>query len=88
MYQSLYPEERFPQGQPDLAVALNNLGRVLLDQDSYDEARRYCERSLAMREKLYPKGAYPQGHPELAEPEQPRPNFRGPGLVRRGAGLL
>ncbi len=61
-----YPTDRYPQGHPDLATSLNNLGALLEAQGSYGEARVYYERALAMRELLYPKDRYPQGHPDLA----------------------
>ena len=64
MYESLYPQERNPQGHPDLARSLDNLGVLLDAQGSYGEARDY-ERALAMRQSLYPKDRYPQGHPDL-----------------------
>ena len=66
MYQALYPKERYPQGHPDLALSLNNLGGVLKAQGAYGEARGYLERALAMYQALYPKERYPQGHPDLA----------------------
>ena len=67
MHQSLYPKDRYPQGHPDLAGSLNNLGGLLLDQGSYVEGRGYYERALAMHQSLYPKDRYPQGHPDLAQ---------------------
>jgi len=66
MRQALYTKERYPQGHPDLALGLNNLGFVLQTQGAYGEARGYLERALAMRQALYAKERYPQGHPDLA----------------------
>ena len=66
MCESLYPKARYPQGHPDLAISLNNLGALLQAQGSYGEARGYFERALAMHQSLYPKDRYPQGHPDLA----------------------
>ncbi len=64
--ESLYPKANCPEGHPDLAEALNAMGFLLEAQGSYDEARGYYERALAMCRSLYPKTRYPQGHPELA----------------------
>ncbi len=66
MTEALYPRNRYPQGHPDLAGSLNNLGSLLGAQGDYGGAREYFERALAMREALYPKEGYPQGHPDLA----------------------
>ena len=61
MNQALYPKERYPQGHPDLARCLDNLGQLLHDQGNYAEARGYLQRALEMNRALYP-----QGHPALA----------------------
>ena len=66
MYQALYPKERYPQGHPDLARSLNNLGVLLRAQGDYGEAQGYLQRALEMSQTLYPKERYPQGHPDLA----------------------
>ena len=66
MDEALYPKDRYPQGHPDLATSLNNLGTLLQAQGAYGEARGYYERALAMQQALYPKDRYPHGHPELA----------------------
>jgi CHAT domain-containing protein len=66
MRQALYPKERYPQGHPDLAQSLNNLGYLHLAQGDYAKALPLFERALAMRERLYPEARYPQGHPDLA----------------------
>ena len=41
MHQALYPKEQYPQGHPDLATSLNNLGALLQAQGEYGEARGY-----------------------------------------------
>jgi len=64
--EKLYPKDRYPQGHPELANSLNNMGFLLEGQGSYGEARVYYERALAMYQSLYPKDRYPQGHPDLA----------------------
>ena len=88
MRQALYPKERYPQGHPDLADSLNNLGSLLRPRGP--TARRGAtERALAMSQALYPKERYPQGHPDLATSLNnlgslaPRPRAD----LRRGAGL-
>ena len=65
MVQALYPKERYPQGHPNLARSLNNLGGVLQALGNYAEARGYFQRALEMIQALYPKERYPQGHPYL-----------------------
>jgi CHAT domain-containing protein/Tfp pilus assembly protein PilF len=67
MYQRLYPRGKYPQGHPDLATSLHNLGTLLWAQGEYAAARPYLEQALAMRQRLYPKAQYPQGHPDLAQ---------------------
>src|SRR5262245_24707541 len=49
LFELLYPKERYPQGHPDLANSLDNLGVLLRDQGDYGGARGYLERALAMR---------------------------------------
>jgi CHAT domain-containing protein/tetratricopeptide (TPR) repeat protein len=66
MNEALYPKERYPQGHPDLAISLNNLGFLLQAQGDHSGARGYFQRALAMRAALYPQERYPQGHPDLA----------------------
>jgi CHAT domain-containing protein/tetratricopeptide (TPR) repeat protein len=64
--EKLYPAEKFPQGHPDLARSLNNLGYFLQARGDYGAAEDFYRRALAMSAKLYPKERYPQGHPDLA----------------------
>ena len=35
MNEALYPKDRYPQGHPDLAPSLNNLGALLQAQGDY-----------------------------------------------------
>src|SRR5262249_2802597 len=58
----LYPAARFPEGRPDLARSLNNLGALLQDQVQYAEAERHLRNALALRRRLYPQA----DHPDLA----------------------
>jgi CHAT domain-containing protein/Tfp pilus assembly protein PilF len=64
--EGLYSKAKYPQGHPELATSLNDLGVLLQEQGEYGLARPYLERALAMREALYPRHKLPQGHPELA----------------------
>ena len=52
---ALYPKARYPEGHPELASSLNNLGCLLQAQGSYGEARGYLERALAMSERSTPR---------------------------------
>jgi tetratricopeptide (TPR) repeat protein len=62
----LYPRERYPQGHPDLARSLNNLGFLLHARGEYDQALDYYRQALHMCQQLYPKQFYPRGHGNLA----------------------
>jgi tetratricopeptide (TPR) repeat protein len=62
----LYPARRYPQGHPDLARSLNNLGFMLWTQEEYGPALDYFRQALRMNQQLYPKERYPQGHEDLA----------------------
>jgi tetratricopeptide (TPR) repeat protein len=64
--QKQYPPDQYPQGHPDLATSLTNLGFLLADQEEYAKALTHYQHALAMRQRLYPKDQYPQGHPDLA----------------------
>jgi CHAT domain-containing protein/Tfp pilus assembly protein PilF len=66
MRQKLYPKERFPDGHPELATSLNNLGGVVQALGQPAKALPHYEQALAMNKKLYPKKRFPKGHPELA----------------------
>ena len=52
MIQKLYPKERFPDGHPDLASSLNNMGIVLQSLGESGKALPYYEQALAMYQKL------------------------------------
>jgi CHAT domain-containing protein/tetratricopeptide (TPR) repeat protein len=64
--EQLYPKAKYPDGHPDLAASLDNLGGILWDQGDYDGALPFFQKTLAMVERLYPKAKYPGGHPEVA----------------------
>jgi CHAT domain-containing protein len=62
----LYPNKEYPDGHPDLAQSLNNLGVLLHARGEYTKAEPFFRDALAMYQKLYPKERYPDGHPHLA----------------------
>ena len=62
----LYPTDKYPDGHPDLAAHLDNMGGFLDDLGDYDLAKSFYREALAMRKKLYPVDKYPDGHYELA----------------------
>ncbi len=66
LFQQVYPQEKFPDGHPDLATSLNNLGALLQAQGRYAQAETFYRQALQMRQKLYPKEKYPAGHTDLA----------------------
>ena len=85
MYQKLYPKDSYPQGHPDLATSLNNLGFLLQAQGEYGKAEPFFRQALAMYQKLYPKEKYPAGPPRPGpQPQQPgRPARRPRGSTAR-----
>jgi CHAT domain-containing protein len=52
MNERLYPKERYPQGHPDLAIILNNLGSLYQAQRKYGPARDAYQRALAVQQDL------------------------------------
>jgi CHAT domain-containing protein/Tfp pilus assembly protein PilF len=76
----LYPAEKYPDGHPDLANSLNNVGFMLDEQKEYGKAERFYRDALEMNRKLYPAAKYPDGRPELAMSL----NNLGAFLVERG----
>jgi tetratricopeptide (TPR) repeat protein len=63
----LYPKKEYPDGHPELAESLHNLGRFLQAQGEYARAEPFYRDALAMCRALYPKGRHPDGHPHLAD---------------------
>jgi CHAT domain-containing protein/Tfp pilus assembly protein PilF len=59
-------ERLLGESHPDLAQSLNALGRLLLAQVNYGEARGCFQRAMELNEALYTRERYPQGHPRLA----------------------
>src|SRR5205085_2500823 len=66
MNQRFYPPDKLPQGHPDLATSLNNLGVVLDSLGQAERALPHYQKALDMRQRLYPPDKLPQGHPDLA----------------------
>jgi CHAT domain-containing protein len=66
MDRRLYPSAKYPNGRPEMARRLNNLGNLLCTMGDIEPGRRYFEQSLAMCRRLFPKDKYPAGHPTLA----------------------
>ena len=64
--EQLYPEDRYPDGNPGLAQSMYNLGAFLNSAGEHQKGLSLCKRALAMCEKLYPRDKYPQGHEQLA----------------------
>jgi CHAT domain-containing protein/Tfp pilus assembly protein PilF len=65
-YRKAYPRERYPDGHPDLASSLNNLGLLHLSAGEHAQAEPLYREALAMYRALYPKERYPNGHADLA----------------------
>ncbi len=66
MYRKLYPASKYPDGHPDLARGISNLGFLLDVMGSYEKALPHYEQALAMNRNLYPASKYPDGHTHLA----------------------
>jgi tetratricopeptide (TPR) repeat protein len=66
LLQRVYPKDKYPNGHPDLAGSLNNLGLLLQAQGEYGKAEPLYRQALEMNQKLYPKDKFPDGHPDLA----------------------
>jgi CHAT domain-containing protein len=66
MCRQLYPPARFPDGHPDLANSLNNLGSLLNQRGELARAEPLYREALAMKRQLYPPARFPDGHPDLA----------------------
>jgi CHAT domain-containing protein/Tfp pilus assembly protein PilF len=80
MKRKLFPASQYPDGHPDLAISLNNLGAVLESMGQTEQALGYFRQSLEMKQKLFPASKYPDGHPELAE------SFNNMGFVLQALG--
>ncbi|MFO0877710.1 MAG: CHAT domain-containing tetratricopeptide repeat protein [Gemmataceae bacterium] len=65
--ENLYAAMWYPDGHPELANTLNEIGIVAQTMQQFAVAESHNARALIMREKLYPSSRYPEGHPELAQ---------------------
>src|SRR5205823_6063956 len=66
MRRRFYPAERYPDGHPDLAISLSNLGVLFESRGEAAQAEPLLREALTIDRKLYPVERYPDGHPELA----------------------
>jgi CHAT domain-containing protein/Tfp pilus assembly protein PilF len=66
MDKRLYPAARYPDGHPDLALGLHNLGCLLKQMGEPAKAVPCFEEARAMQERLFPAARFPNGHPDLA----------------------
>jgi CHAT domain-containing protein/Tfp pilus assembly protein PilF len=64
--ETLYPNNQFPDGHPDIVLTLNNLAAIYKEIGKLGEAYAIFEKVLAMDRKLYPRATYPKGHEEIA----------------------
>jgi CHAT domain-containing protein len=62
----LYSPTRFPDGHPELAATIDDLGTFLRATGDLGKAESCYREALQMRQKLYPLARYPQGHLDLA----------------------
>ena len=67
MCRRLYPADKYPNGHPQLAASLNNLGFLAKAKGDYDKAAGYYADALDMYRRLYPTSKYPGGRPEVAD---------------------
>lgn len=65
--QKLYSATKYPDGHPDLAASLNNLGGFLQAAGRAEQAVPFVRQALEMLQKLYPPSKYPDGHSDLAQ---------------------
>jgi len=63
----LFPKKQFPNGHPNLAVSLTNVGIVLDSLGRLESALEHQQQALAMRRQLFPPDRFPDGHPDLVQ---------------------
>ncbi len=61
MRKRLYPPDKYPDGHPDLAWSLSNLGLLLQVRGEYGKAEPYYRDALDMYKRLYPPEKNPNG---------------------------
>src|SRR5262249_1372744 len=81
----LFTKEHYPDGHPDLATSLNNLGAVLRSRGDYARAEPLHRDALAMHRQLYPPGRSLDRPPPPPAPPR-RPARRPTWAYRRGGG--
>ncbi len=65
------PRNATPEGHPQLAITLNNLGFLDQTQGEYSKAQEFYQQALDMLRQLYPAKRYPQGHEDPGpQPQQ------------------
>ena len=52
MFKRLYPPQKFPDGHPELANSLNNLGLLLEAKGEYGKAEPFLREALDMFKRL------------------------------------
>src|SRR5262245_180204 len=62
----LYPESKYPDGHPEIAVSLTNVAAMLESRGQAEKALPDYEQALAMFRKSYPESLYPDGHAYIA----------------------
>jgi CHAT domain-containing protein/Tfp pilus assembly protein PilF len=82
IYENLYPTAKDPDGHPDLAGSLNQLGDCLEAMGQLEQALVVFRQCMTMREKLYPAAKYPEGHTDRAT------TIQNVGYVLQGMGQL
>lgn len=64
-WRRIFPEQQYPQGHPQLANTLMNLGVAFSVSDDPRAAATCFEQAADMLHAIFPKEKYPQGHPLL-----------------------
>lgn len=67
MYRTLFPNDKYPQGHPNLSGTLNDLGFLLQQQGKFEQTEPLFREALAMRRAQFPAGTHPQGHDDIAD---------------------
>ncbi len=63
---ALYPRSEFPNGHPELAASIQNVGLMHLLAEEFADAEPLLWEALRMNRALFPREKYPQGHLHLA----------------------
>ena len=75
MREKLYPVSKFPDGHPELAHSLNDMGLMLHAMGDYSKSLDYHKRSLLMRRKLLSSLEIPKWAPRFGR--EPGGNLSG-----------